>query len=277
MSGSGSPIQLAVDGRRLAWTVLAAGVAAEVAWFLLDYHVNYGRGSEIGAVRRLFNTAREDSLSSWFAATQTWMVALTLWLLAAVQRHSRSAWAVAGWMVLAAFFTYMAADDGAKIHERLGTAFEVTHRDAPAGSWGRTALDRFPSYRWQIVLLPVFAALGLFTLGFLCREIVDRPGRAMVVTAVACFALAVAFDFVEGLDPEHPWNLHAWLAERMSLEPGARRRFGQSAFRSVRHFSKSLEECLEMLATTLLWCVLLRHLARIAPELRIRLAPTGTS
>jgi hypothetical protein len=99
----------------------------------------------------------------------------------------------------------------------------------------------------------------------------------MVVAAVACFALAVAFDFVEGLDPEHPWNLHAWLAERMSLEPGARRRFGQSAFRSVRHFSKSLEECLEMLATTLLWCVLLRHLARIAPELRIRLAPTGTS
>ena len=266
--GTGDPVLLEVSARRLVLTVFAICVSAEILWFVLDYVVNYSRLTEIGAIRRMCNNAREDGLGSWFAITQTWMIAMTLWLTVAVSRKISSGWVVAGWVVLAVWFSYMAMDDGAKIHERLGTTFHVIHRDRPDGSWGNALLDVFPSYTWQIVFLPAFATLGLFTLGFLWFQTPDDLSRLMIVTAIGCFIFAVSLDFIEGLEREHPLNLYRIAAETFDLEGWARSSFRKSAYRSLRHFSKSLEECTEMFGNTLLWCVFLRNLTRRASDLR---------
>ena len=55
----------------------------------------------------------------------------------------------------------MAVDDGAQLHERLGSTFKAMREDV--GS----SLDFFPSYPWQILFLPIFGTLGLFMLWFL--------------------------------------------------------------------------------------------------------------
>ena len=85
--------------------------------------MNWLRGSGYGPVRRLFNIAREDSLASWFAVTQTVFVALAAWTVFMITKardpHRRSRW---GWFLVALVFSYFAVDDGAAIHEQIGRA-----------------------------------------------------------------------------------------------------------------------------------------------------------
>ena len=78
---SATPVELTFDAHRLARRVLLFCIAIEITFVILDYHVNYGEWTDIGAMRRMFNTAREDGLASWFAATQTLMAGLTLGLI----------------------------------------------------------------------------------------------------------------------------------------------------------------------------------------------------
>ena len=260
-AASPAPIGFDVNAARLARYVLLCCFALELAFVLLDYGVNYGRWTEIGAMRRMLNITREDGLASWFAVTQTLLVSMTLWLILAATKHAHpSRWKVWGWLVLACFFTYMAIDDGAQLHERLGTAFESSG----------AALDFFPSYTWQLLFLPLFAALGLFTLAFLWFELERATSRMLLLLAMSFLALAVGLDFVEGLDSDHPWNVYTWLLEHVDIEPWSQDRFGRTDFETVRHFSKSIEETLEMAASSLLWFLFLGHLPAVAQELRIR-------
>jgi hypothetical protein len=190
------------------------------------------------------------------------MAGLTLWLIYLfVKRQAKPTWKVMGWLILALLFTYMAIDDGAQIHERVGTAIK-----RGAGS----SLNFFPSYTWHLVFVPVFGALGLFALVFLWQELQQRHARMLVITAICLFVIAVGMDFVEGLDRYHPWNIYTWISERNDLESWTARRFGKSAYDTLRHFSRSIEETIEMLAITILWFLFLRHLAVVAGNLRVR-------
>lgn len=237
----------------------------------LDYGVNYSEWTEIGTIRRLFNMTREDALGSWFGVTVTTLAAASAWLVVVLARHGglpRSR--TVGWAVVALFLTWMAVDDGAAIHERIGTAIddirEVRAEADPAAGPG--FLERFPSYTWQL-LLPFFAGLGLFTVGFLWRESRDGRLRAMVVTAMGLFVFAVGLDFFEGLEPDHPWNPYAAVASRWDFEDYTESHFGETSFDTLVHFSKVFEEAIEIVAMTLLWMVVLAHLGRYADGVRI--------
>ena len=259
------PLELPFRARRVLATVFVACVGAALAFVGLDYWVNYSRAVDAGPIRRLCNITREDSLASWFNITQTFMLALTLWAVWLVSRRAHAGtarWTSRGWLLLAALFTYMAMDDGATIHERIGST--VKSSSSPeAAAW-------FPSYGWQIVFVPVLAIAGIFMLGFLWRQLQRPWQRLAVLLALGAMALAVAIDFFEGLEPEHAWNLHTALARRWDFEAFARRQFDHSEYTTLLHFGKSLEEMLEMLAITLLWCATLSHLMRSARDVRVR-------
>ena len=189
----GISVACRVDTSRLATKILWFCLLCEIAFVILDYHVNYGRWTEIGAMRRMFNTAREDGLASWFAVTQTPLVSLTLWFIYALaKRGHQPRLKVVGWLVLALFFTYMAFDDGVQMHERLGSTFN-TVRERSGGS-----LDFFPSYTWQILFLPGFALLGGFTLCFLWLELHDGALRGALVLAILLLVFAVAWTSSKG-------------------------------------------------------------------------------
>ncbi len=250
-------VEIAVDWRRLASRVLLLCLAAEAAFAVLDYHINYGRLIEVGAMRRLFNIAREDSLASWFASTQTLLVGLTLLAIWLVDRSR-------GYLLLGLGFMYMAVDDGAQLHERLSSTF-----DALSEQSARSA--HFPSYTWHVLFLPLFVALGIYLLGFLWGKLDRRRPRLLLATAMLCLAAAVALDFFEGLEREHPANLYGAALNRYPfLDAWSERRFGSAGEETLRHFSKSIEETLEMGAMSILWFVLLGHLGAAAADVRLR-------
>jgi len=174
----------------------------------------------------------------------------------------------AGWLVLALFFTYMAIDDGAQLHERLGSAIgDLNEESSPL-------LAYFPSYTWQVLFLPFFGALGLFMLVILWRELHARSSRLILVTAIGCLVLTVTLDFFEGLDPDHALNLHTYVSDNDDLDAWTRVRFRRSPHDTLWHFSRSIEETLEMLASSLLWILFLSNLPRVASEgLHVRFRP----
>lgn len=262
-SVSSGPILLRLDYRKLATRLLAACIALELVLVVLDYHLSFGASFDVGAVKRLFNIAREDGLASWFQATQTLMAALTLWLVyVLVSLTPSSRWIARGWLVIAAFFTYMAVDDGAQIHERVASTVDALS----AGE-----ASRFPSYTWQLLFMPVFAALGLFMFVFLLRQLRSGIARALLVLAMASMAFAVGLDFIEGLSKGDPLNLYAHVARSSDeLRAWSFGRFDTSAYETLRHFSRALEELLEMVAISTLWCLFVAHLADVAPDFRVR-------
>lgn len=244
-------------------------ISLELLFFALDYQINYAHGSRISEIRSLFSTAREDSLPAWFSIMQTALVALTLWVIYVVVRQAGSRWQAAGWLVLALFFSYLALDDGAHIHENIGTAYH-NYFSGATSSLGAWTLEVFPSYRWQIVFMPIFAAMGCFMFLFLLRELRGNVAKAAVFLALACLAAAVVLDFFEGLDDTHPLNVYTAISSRWQLDYFTARTFGHSAYVTLTHFSKSIEETLEMFAMTLLWVVFADHLTWIARDMRVR-------
>lgn len=249
-------VALSIDARKAIMVLFILLLAAEIFFVLADAIINVERLSDLGPIRRFFNITREDGVASWFGVTQTWMVGLTaglLWVIARAQGAPR--WRRIGWAILTLFLMYMAMDDGAKFHERIGSSLkEVVPDDSDSDHIGF-----FPSYPWQLVFVPIFGAFGLFMLWFLNKELENNGDKLLVVAAIGLLVLAVIADFFEGMDEDHAYNLQRWIREAWSLRAS-----------TVRHYSKAIEEFMEMLAMTLLWIVFLRHLVRSAPVLEVK-------
>ncbi len=272
-SKQGTPAVFEVRSEALVRNVVIAAVLVEIAVVLLDLVLNYARPDGHGAMRRLFNITREDALASWVATTQTLLIALTLCVITAlVRRGSGSKLSKRGWLGVTLFFCYMTVDDGTKLHERVGSALgDVFEGSSDSEStWLTPVVDSFPSYNWQLFLMPLFVLAGVALLAFLWRELPPDRSRVLLLVALACFAVAVGMDFVEGLEEDHPQNPYTRLVEILELDGPAERWFERDGFDAVVHFSKSIEEFLEMLGNTLLWAAFLRFLIGLSGELRLR-------
>lgn len=251
--------RLDVNAERLIAVLFFVLVGAEVFFVLADAIINVGRLIDLSPVRRFFNITREDGVASWFAVTQTWMLGMTAAFLYALVRAGDAArWRQVGWAIIALFLICMAIDDGAQFHERIGSSVKTMLHGEDHDSDDPVA-GFFPSYAWQLVFLPVFGAFGLFILWFLNKELQFARDKRRVVAAIGLLVLAVVADFFEGLDLDHPLNLHGWIYWTWDLSEY-----------QVRHYSKSIEEFMEMLAMTLLWITFLRHLVSIAPHIELR-------
>ncbi|MCB9682554.1 MAG: hypothetical protein H6733_13900 [Alphaproteobacteria bacterium] len=258
--------EVVFDPDRVCERVLWAALGLELALLLMDATLNYAGWIPSSALRRVFNATREDGLASWVGVTQTVLVSLVLFAHAGLSRHEDAPRArTLGWTILAAFFLYLAADDGTMFHERVGTFVD----DLGAGA---TQVTGFPSYAWQLVFLPFFGGMGLFILYFVAREIDDLRGRLMVVGSMGLMALSVVMDFFEGLAPDHALNLYAWLGSFDLVATLGREIGNESGHAFVLHFSKATEECVEMAAMSLMLYVFLRHLMRRFPDLALHAA-----
>ena len=149
-----------------------------------------------------------------------------------------------GWILLALFFTYLAIDDGAAVHERIGTAYKEY-----AGG-----IVHYPSYLWQMVLGPVFAVMGAFLLYFLWWQMPSGRDRARVLAAMGCFTLAVWLDYEEGKA-----DGFVWLVETFGWTEAA-----------IEHFARTIEEFIEMLGMTLLLVSFIGQIAHRAQKIIIR-------
>jgi hypothetical protein len=256
--------------------LILACLVLEVAFVILDGYLNLGLGTRISALRQLFNIASEDGLASWYASAQTLMIALTLWGIRFCARRDPQSSAAGrrGWLVLAVLFTWMAFDDGAQIHERLGTTFDdllEAGTQAGTSSWLGRAVALFPSYVWQVSVLPVLGVAAVVGFGLVWRALGERRLRLLILVGLGCLFVAEGLDFFEGLDENHPWNLYTMISQHFAIEPWTVFHLHRSAYDTLEHVSKMIEEYLEMLGATLLWLAFLRYLTGIAGALRIRL------
>lgn len=248
---SGSAIPINIDVNRLALYIFLFCVTFEIFLVILDLFINYGQVTTISAIRNLSNIAREDSLASWFSSTQTFLVGLTVLLIALLHQQSKSPLIVTiCWFAVSLFFLYLAVDDGAEVHERLGTAFTfMSENQRESTSVLFSAIQLFPSYTWQLLFLPLFSCFTLTMLIFLAIQFKDTRLIILIVFALLCLVMAVGLDFIEGLAENHRWNIHSRIRENLVLDKY-----------TVSHMSKSLEEFLEMLGFTFFWVAFVSYL-----------------
>ncbi len=229
-----------IDSKRFIKTLFLFLLGLELGFVLLDIVFNYYGLIPNSSIRRLFNMAREDSLQAWVAGVQTVFVGLVVWLIFAKTRGR-------AWAAIAAFFIYLGLDDGAKIHERVGTAVkEFSKSRLPASS--DAILET--SYTWQFVFGPFLISMGLFILWFLWRELREPSLRWLAFAALACYGLAVGIDFIEGM-------------------PGAYATIGESLGLSTKftsHFGRVIEEFLELFGSSLFLITFLKHFMQISPR-----------
>ena len=244
-----------IDSIGFAKCIFVSCITIEIVLVLMDAFFNYGHFIPNKILRRIFNIAREDSLASWFAISQTTAIAGVAALLSLVSGRIGKSKLCLGWLLSALFFLYLAADDAAQIHERIGTALQILNNDdldGSAESFVRRFLAEYPSYAWHI-LLPVFASVGVTIVIFWWYALGKTGSRAGILAAIGCFVFAIGLDILEGIDgSEH------WLASQLSLP-----RY------TIRHFSKALEEFIEMLGMTFILVTLLKHLGRSRITIRM--------
>ena len=261
------PLDVRIDPRRLVRGTFWLCLAFELGLVVLDYTVNWNQGSSSAAIRRLCNITREDGLQNWFSVLLLIADAAVLWAMQLlVRRPSGSTargvnWRRVGWVALALFFTYMAADDAAQIHERVGTAMEKTVATATSGTG---LLSDFKSYPWQFVFLPFFGGFGLFMLVFGLKEFGSRRLLALMVAGVTCWVIAVVLDHIEGFGKETDGKnqVYDWVCAHFVIRHS-----------TVEHFSKSIEEFLEMFGATLFLAAFLARLTRVSEAVTVRFAP----
>jgi hypothetical protein len=114
--------------------------------------------------------------------------------------------------------------------------------------------DSFPSYTWQMVFGPFFMAIGIFIIWFLWKALEPRRLWYWFLVGMSLYAVAIGLDFVEGLDSEPYEGIAAFLStEEYRIE----------------HLSKTLEEFLEMLGTTIFLIVFLKNVFGLSREWKI--------
>jgi hypothetical protein len=233
MATQGGGLELALSRRSAPRTLFLTLVGVSLVLVLLDGTINYAEWISSPAAQRLFNVAREDSLANFLGSVETLAVAGVVWLIFVHARRTATPWLVVGWGVLAATFTYMGIDDGAQIHERVGSA--IGHAPSFLGS-----------YTWQIVFVPIFAAAALLGALVVWYDVPGRGARALLSVAVLCYIGGVALDYVEGHNETLPDLAEDW---------------GLGEY-TVTHYAKVIEESVEWLGSTLFLVVFLVHLMR---------------
>ncbi|MFQ5666218.1 MAG: hypothetical protein ACE5I7_07270 [Candidatus Binatia bacterium] len=257
-SAADSDVVGAIESDKLVRRVFVGCVSVELLLVVLDYVFNVRHVIDVGALKRFSNITREDSLATFVASTQLLLVSAAAWLVSLrfrlVSREQNDGVKSTGWAILAAFFVYMAADEGAQIHERMGsTVHALLHEGGEAGV---AALNLFPSYDWQVVLGPMFAGAGVFLVLFLWFALTDKSSMTFIFLGMACYVAAVLLDFAEGL---------------RQLDPYAPliRVLGATRY-TVEHYSKVSEEFLEMLGTTFFLVTFTREFCRAGTLFKIR-------
>lgn len=247
----------AVDGV-LHWArwirrLLIGCIGFEVLWIILDQTISIYGWIDDTDVQELFHLSMEENAPTWFASTQATFVGLTIFAIYFVTRAQGAPRGTRrGWLTLGFFFAYLGLDDTAKVHERLGSVVGDLFEAQIVPIRGLLGID---TYDWQLFLAPLFALMGLFMLVFLWRHFGRYALRTYLVLGLACYAVAVSIDFLEGTG-----TFFFNLGEAVSMDEDF-----------VRHNFKVTEEILEMFGTTMFWQGFLHFLARISDGFRLRL------
>lgn len=232
-SGSVNTIDLSLDINPHLQSKIAFYWLWSACWVMVvfDYLFAYRDITGAYVFRRVFSMTREETVANWYASILLFLIALTCFALSLFSKGDKTV--SRPWLIFSGFFLYLSADDGARIHERLGSFF----RDLAEESQGMfgffdQVLFFTGSYAWLVFVLPVFVVMGLYMLRWGHKHITERATREFVMIGIVCLSFAIGLDYFEGLVGNDTINVDAWPIEKNTIE----------------HFQRVLEEFLEMTA-----------------------------
>lgn len=225
---------------RSIWKLFAWLVVGAIAFCVIDFVGNRSGWVHADSLRRIFNIAREDSLHNFVSSVQELAIAGVALVMYLHARRTETRFARFEWGVALAFFTWVGLDDGAALHERIGTAAE-------------NGVAFFPSYAWQIIFVPIFTVALLVTGHVLFRTRRAPYTRELFVLAFGCYIVAVGLDYIEGHS-----GTYGSIASFFNVRYGV-----------VSHYFRVVEEFLEDIGASLFLVTLLRHLLYTVGSFRI--------
>jgi len=229
--------------RTLSWYLWLVCCGLVVCDSVLTFHDVTG----YYVFHRVFDMTREESIPNWYASILLFCIGLTSLLIYVVQRGEGVRRSDASpWLFFSGFFTFLSMDDGAKIHERLGSFFRELTEEGEGIFWVfQDVLDSASTYSWQVFVLPVFLFVGFFMLLWGYQHVRNPETQRWVIFGSVCIALAIGVDYFEGLVDN----------EVVSLDGRA---FSEDM---IAHYQRVIEEFLEMSGFTAvlrgLWIYLL--------------------
>lgn len=180
---------------------------------------------------RVFDMTREESIPNWYASILLFCIALTCAMTYAIQRRRVEEQDAVPWLLFAGFFTFLSMDDGAKIHERLGSFFrELAEEGDGVFTVFQPVLEAASTYSWQIFVLPVFLFFAFFILLWGFNNISVRETHRWILLGGFFIAIGLGLDYFEGLVDNGVIDLEG---RPLSVN-------------TIEHYQRVLEEFLEM-------------------------------
>lgn len=220
-------------------------IVISIGFLVIDLAISLYDLITIREIKKLLSITREGNLPTWFSSTLLLAVSVTAVMIGWRWRLLKVKPKAIGWFLISGFFLYMSIDDASRLHERVATAIKhVTKNPVGDASWLGDMIQAFPSYTWQLVFFPLFGGFGLFMLVFLLRELNNRLDKRLFIAGLACYVIAVAADFFDGMGGS---KILAELASN-AYSP-----------RTAMHLMRAYEEFIEMVGTTLFLAAFLRY------------------
>jgi len=247
----------AVKSRSLIFWIAVCCLGIELILVSLDLLFTFTTWIPVIELRKIFDMTRETSVGTWLSVTLSFLAGLTLLLVFFVARaEDGSKRETMGWLILSLFFICMSVDDCACIHERSGDFLErmVSAGAIPPGL--SRVITWFPTFYWQLIMGPFFAAIGLFMLYFLWQRFGSVNLRKYIIVSLTGLAVAMLIDFFEGMGRG---------VKRLEMATGM-------SEESVYHMIRLIEESLEIFSMIVLCCAFLRYLCVILENRAIIIA-----
>lgn len=235
-------------------TILILG-AVQVVLALLHIAVVWqDDGALPGRLTRFLHLDREGNLPTWFASTQFLCLGAAFFCLYLLDRSRVSPRGHRLWAICAVGAVLLSLDEGAALHELLGTLLERVFAHAPEGTWLKD-LEAFPSYYWILIYVPFVLPVAVFLIASVAKRI--GSNRYLLFAGVLIFISgALILDFLEGRygEPDHT-GLPIVLN-------------GQSYMLDVF----LIEEMFEMFGVTLVLSAIVQHVASVVRHVDFPLA-----
>lgn len=236
--------------RTLSWYLWLVCCGLVVCDSVLTFHDVTG----YYVFNRIFDMTREETIPNWYASILLFCIALTCVLTYAIQRLRVERHEAVPWLFFGGFFAFLSMDDGAKIHERLGTFFRELAEDGDGiFTTFQPLLEAASTYSWQVFVLPGFLFCGFFMLLWGFANIPVRQTQGWVLLGGVAIAVALGLDYFEGLVDNDVID----LSDRAFSEY------------TIEHYQRVVEEFLEMTGFVCILHGLWIHLLSLESEIKL--------
>ena len=221
--------------------LLTIVICIPIFLFFIDSVVYYYHLQIHRKISVLFDITLEANIPTWYSSLIAFFTGLAGLLIVQHYKKLKQHSKMFIWLLISLFFIYMSIDDTSQFHERVATVWAKHAKATNAPSVG--LINSFESYYWQLLFLPVFAAIGLAMLYVIKTEFKVKQAQWFFIAGLSCFVLAVALDYIDGVDSYY----EALIAK-----------YGFN-FQSLEHFSRAFEEMTEMIGLGFIITAFLLH------------------